>query len=261
VSTPTTTVHREGSVAVLTLDRPKRLNALSRAVASELCEHAHALGADHQVRAVVVTGAGGRAFCAGADIAELGELGSGDEFFAFIDAVEDAVAAVAALPQPTVAAIEGVAFGGGLELALACDLRVVSETSELGLPEVKLGLLPGLGGTQRARRMLPAAVATRLVLLGDSIDAEEAHRYGLCERPVPRGTALNEALDLATRLAAGAPIAQSAAKRLLREGIELPLIDAIALEQEVGRQLFATSDAKEGVAAFLGKRMACFEGR
>jgi enoyl-CoA hydratase len=255
------TVHRDGRTAVLTLDRPRAHNALSRALASELHDHARALATDRSVGAVVVTGAGGRAFCAGADIAEMSQLASGDDFFAFIDVLENAVAAVAALPQPVVAAIDGVALGGGLELALACDLRVVSEISKLGLPEIKLGLLPGLGGTQRAIRMLPTAVAARLLLLGEPLDAVEAHRHGLCEPPVPAGTSLAVALDLAARLAAGPPVALAAAKELMRDGAALPLDEAIEREQGVGRRLFATADAGEGIAAFLEKRMASFEGR
>jgi enoyl-CoA hydratase len=255
------TVERDGRTAVMTLDRPAALNALSRSLASELREHACALAADRSVRAVVVTGAGERAFCAGADIAEMSELAGADEFHAFIVALEAAVAAVAAMPQPVVAAVDGVALGGGFELALACDLRVVSEASRFGLPEVKLGLLPGLGGTQRAIRMLPPAVAARLLLLGDPLDAAEAHRHGLCEPPVPRGTALAVAVELAGRLAAGPPLAHAAAKDLMRDGPLLPLADAIQCEQEVGRRLFATADAAEGVSAFMEKRVASFEGR
>jgi enoyl-CoA hydratase len=261
VGEPTITVERDGRTAVVTIDRPRAHNALSRAVAGELDAAATVLAEDRSIGAVIVTGAGDRAFCAGADIAEMGQLASGDEFHEFIGMLERAVAAVASLPQPTVAAIEGVAFGGGFELALACDLRVVSETAKLGLPEIKLGLLPGLGGTQRAIRMLPAAVATKLLLLGDAIDAHTAHRHGVCEEPVPAGAALAAARDLAARLAAGPPLALAAAKQLVREGRELPLRAAIELEQDTGRRLFATADAAEGVAAFLQKRVASFEGR
>jgi enoyl-CoA hydratase len=261
VSDPVLTLGREGHVAVLTLERPDALNALSRAVADDILAATAGLAGDSGVRVVVVTGAGGRAFCAGADIAEMGALSGADDFFSFIGHLERAVAAIATLPQPTIAAIEGLALGGGLELALACDFRVVSDTARLGLPEVKLGLLPGLGGTQRAIRMLPRAVATRMVMLGEPLDAATAHRYGLCEAPVAVGDALRAARELADRLAAGAPLALAAAKRLIRDGAELPLTQAIQLEQDVGRRLFASSDAVEGVTAFLAKRVASFEGR
>jgi enoyl-CoA hydratase/carnithine racemase len=256
----TVTLSRDVGVAVVTLDRPDALNALDRFTANELIDVTDALAADSSVRAVVVTGGGTRAFCAGADIAEMGTFAGPADFLAFIQLLQRATGAFAALAKPTIAAIEGVALGGGFELALACDFRVVGERARLGLPEIKLGLLPGLGGTQRAIRQLPGSVAMRLLMVGDPLDASTAHRHGLCEEPVPAGEALAAALELAHRLAAGPPLAMAAAKRLAREGIELELPAAIALEQTVVSELFGTADAAEGIAAFLAKRPADFTG-
>jgi enoyl-CoA hydratase/carnithine racemase len=169
-----------------------------------------------------------------------------------------AVEAIAALPQPVIAAVEGIAFGGGCELAMACDLRTASERTRFGLPEIKLGLLPGLGGTQRAIRLLPAGVAARMLLTGDPVSAVEAHLVGFCEPPTPAGGALDAAITLADRLSQGPRHAMAAAKHLIRHGRELTLDEAIALEQETGRRLFSTDDAVEGVRAFLDKRPAVF---
>lgn len=245
-------------VAVLTLDRPDVLNSFDTAIADVLLEHATALAGDPSVGVVVVTGTGDKAFCAGADIGEFGALTSPDDFHAFIAHLSRAVEALAALPQLVIAAVEGIAFGGGCELAMACDLRTASTRTRFGLPEIKLGLLPGLGGTQRALRMLPRSVAVRMLTTGEPIDADTAHRVGFCERPVEPGGALGAALDLAAALSTGPREAIAAAKRLLRDGSTMDLADAISLEQEVGRTLFGTADGREGVAAFLEKRTASF---
>ncbi len=245
-------------VVLITLDRPHVHNSFNTAMADELVALAADLAHDPSVRAVVVTGAGGKAFCAGADIAEFGSLATPDDFHAFIQRLGSAVEAIAALPQVVVAAVEGIAFGGGCELAMACDLRTVSERSRFGLPEIKLGLLPGLGGTQRAIRMLPTSVATRLLVTGEPLDAHAAHRFGFCEEPVASGGALEAALELARGLSVGPAAALAAAKVLLRDGVAMPLADAIAMEQEAGRRLFGTADAREGVAAFLEKRTPSF---
>jgi enoyl-CoA hydratase len=245
---------------VATLDRPDVLNSFNTAMADELSELARRLDGDESVRVLVITGAGERAFCAGADIAEFGSLDSGDGFFEFCGRLSRAVEAIAALAQPVIAAVEGAAFGGGCELAMACDFRVPSESARFGLPEVKLGLMPGLGGTQRAIRMLPAAVATRLLVTGDPLTAAAAHVAGFCEPPTEKGGALAAAMALAEKLAAGAPLAIAAAKTLMREGLPLAYAEALAIEQEAGRRLFDTADGREGVAAFLAKRAATFTG-
>ncbi|MGD9703694.1 MAG: enoyl-CoA hydratase/isomerase family protein [Acidimicrobiia bacterium] len=251
-------LERQGAVALITLDRPDVLNSFNTAMADELLLVAGELESDATIGAVVVTGSGGKAFCAGADIAEFGALSSPDDFHEFISHLSRAVEAIGALRQPVIAAVEGVAFGGGCELAMACDLRTASERTRFGLPEIKLGLLPGLGGTQRAIRLLPVAVATRMLLIGDPIAAAEAHLVGFCEPPTPVGGALDAAMVLAEQLSEGPREAMAAAKHLIRDGRELPLRDAIALEQATGRRLFGTPDAAEGVSAFLKKRTAAF---
>jgi enoyl-CoA hydratase len=245
-------------VAVLTLARPDALNSFNTAIADRLLQLAAELTEDRSIGAVVVTGAGEKAFCAGADIAEFGALAGPDDFHGFLTHLGSAVEAIANLPQPVIAAVEGFAFGGGCELAMACDLRTASTHTRFGLPEIKLGLLPGLGGTQRAIRMLPRSVALRMLLSGEPLDAETAFHVGFCERPVAPGGTLAAALHIAEALRAGPREAMAAAKRLTREGAELDLSAAIALEQQVGRDLFGTEDAREGVAAFLQKRPPAF---
>jgi len=249
---------RDDGVAVITLDRPEVLNSFNMAMADELLAATAELEVDTGVGAVVIRGAGGRAFCAGADIAEFGALATPDDFHGFISHLGRAIEAVAALPQPVIAAVEGIAFGGGCELAMACDLRTASTRTRFGLPEIKLGLLPGLGGTQRAIRMLPGSVSLRLLVTGEPLDAETGHRFGFCEQPVVPGEALADALALAASLCAGPHTAIAAAKRLWRDGAALALDEAIALEQETGRELFGTADGREGIAAFLEKRDAVF---
>lgn len=256
----TVTLSRDDRVALVTLDRPEALNALDRATATDLIDITADLAADSSVRVVVISGAGSRAFCAGADIAEMGTFAGPEDFLAFAQLLERATDGFAALAKPTIAAVDGVALGGGFELALACDFRVVGERSRLGLPEIKLGLLPALGGTQRAIRQLPRSVAMRLLMVGDPLDAATAHRHGLCEEPVPVRLALIAALELAHRLASGPPLALAAAKRLAHEGMQLDLVAAIDLEQSVVSELFGSANATEGIAAFLAKRPAVFIG-
>ena len=169
--------------------------------------------------------------------------------------------ALSRCPKPSVAAIHGVAFGGGLELALACDLRVADDGARLGVPEIKLGLLPGAAGTARLPRLLPPAVAKQLLLTGEPLSAADAARHGLVNEVVPAGGALDAALALAGRLAALAPLALAAAKRLVDDSAGVPLDAAVLLERETVSMLFGTSDRVEGVRAFLDKRPARFVGR
>jgi enoyl-CoA hydratase len=246
-------------VALLTLSRPKVLNSFDTVMADQLSALAAVIAADVSVRAVIVTGAGDKAFCAGADIAEFGALQAPDDFHHFLTRLGTAVEAIAALPQPVIAAVEGVAYGGGCELAMACDFRTATAVTRFGLPEIKLGLLPGLAGTQRAIRLLPRSVALRLLITGEPLDAETAFRLGFCERPVARGEAVTDALRLAERVAAGPRKAIAAAKRLVDDGATLHLAAARELERETGSMLFGTPDGREGVAAFLAKRPPSFE--
>jgi enoyl-CoA hydratase len=254
------TREQHDTVALVTLTRPDQLNALDEATVSALDAMVDELARDHATRCVVLTGAG-KAFCAGADIKEFGAFPGSPEFRAMLDSGSAVLRKIELLPQPVVAAVNGFALGGGLELALACDLRVADALARFGVPEIKLGLLPGLGGTQRLPRTVPAGAATRMLMLGDPIDADEAHRIGLVDTIAPAGTVVAVALELATALAERAPLALAAAKLMLARGRDLPLEAALELERSTVASLFATEDRAEGVAAFLEKRRARFSGR
>lgn len=249
---------RRDGIALVTLDRSDRLNAVDRATLRELDAVLAELEHDDVSRALVVTGAG-RAFSAGADIDELSRLDDPDAFADFVHQFTDVLDRLAQLATPSIAAIDGLALGGGLELALACDLRVASSSARLGVPEVKLGLLPGAGGTQRLPRLVPRAVATHMLLTGAPLTALDAHRYGLVNELSGDAPALDVAERLARELATGAPLAHAAAKQLLREGATLPLAAAIELERQVVAGLFGTADAAEGLAAFRDKRAPSFQ--
>jgi enoyl-CoA hydratase/carnithine racemase len=239
------TVERVGKVAVLRVDRPP-VNSLSTALLAELKEAVDALAADLP-GSVVITGTE-RIFSAGADITEFGGSERAAEMAA---AFGDVLDAVAALPRATLAAISGGAFGGGLELALACDFRIVARGARLGQPEILLGIIPGGGGTQRLARLLGPARAKDLVLTGRYLDAEEALAAGLADRVADADRLMDEAMELASRLAAGALVAQGLAKRAIDEGLGLSLADGLALERELFARTFATRDAEIGVRSFL----------
>ncbi len=249
----------EDGIGVITLNRPERLNAVNTAMASELEALARQLRDDRTLRALIVTGTG-RVFCAGADIAALETLKSADASYRFLEGLQLAFNAIEALPMPTIAAVHGLAFGGGCELALACDFRLLSSEARLGVPEIKLGLLPGAGGTQRLARLLPAAVAKQMIYFGDPLDAQAALAHGLINAVVPAGEALNEARTWAMRLASLPPLALRAAKLLVHGAALGGLSNGIEAERQSVSYLFQTRDAHEGIRAFLDKRAAKFEG-
>jgi enoyl-CoA hydratase len=250
---------RRGRVAILTLNRTERLNAIGAETLLHLGVALTEIQNDVDVGSVVVAGAG-KAFSAGADITEIGACDSPDAFADQIRRFTDTYAALQALSKPSIAAVDGIAFGGGFELALACDLRVASGRSLFGVPEIKLGLLPGAGGSQRLSRLLPPGIAKHLLLTGESMSCEDAHRLGLVNQVAEDGQSLDVAVDLATRLAELPPLALAAAKRLVDKGGELPFDSAIALERETVTMLFGTDDRAEGISAFLEKRPPIFTG-
>ncbi len=245
-------------VALVTLTRPRALNALSFALLTDLARVVDALDADPDIRAIVITGAGTRAFAAGADIAELVE--QTPESLAASEGIRG-WDRVAAARTPTIAAVRGYALGGGCELAMACDLLVAGSDAVFGQPEIKLGIIPGGGGTQRLTRAIGAVRAMELVLTGRPIHAEEAARIGLATRVVPADETLATALDLAAEIAALPAGAVRAAKAAVRAAAELPLASGIALEGTLFRQLFGTADQREGMGAFLEKRPPRWDGR
>lgn len=252
-------VELRDQIAVLTLDRPERLNAVGTGTVDRLTQALNDLRDNDDVRAVVLAGAG-RAFSAGADIGEIESCTAPGQFRAFVGRLTEAYALLEDFPKPSVAALHGFAFGGGLELALACDLRVAERGTRLGLPEMKLGVLPGAGGTQRLPRLLPPAIAKQMILTGEPIDAERAWQLGLVNELAETGGALAAAEKLAAGLAAGAPLALAAGKRLVDHGLGMDLTTAIAYERETVTVLFATEDRAEGLKAFRERRPGEFRG-
>jgi enoyl-CoA hydratase len=246
-------------VAVLTLDRPQRLNAVGSETVDRLTRALDGIRDNDDVRALIVTGAG-RAFSAGADLGEIESFTSPGQFRAFVGRLTEAFALLEDFPKPSIAAVHGFAFGGGLELALACDLRVAERGTRLGLPEMKLGVLPGAGGTQRLPRLLPPAVAKQMILTGEPIDAERAWQLGLVNELAEPGGALATAEKLAAGLTAGAPLALAAGKRLVDQGLAMSLETAIAYERETVSVLFSTEDRIEGLNAFRERRPGEFRG-
>ena len=251
---------RDG-VRTLTVDRPEKMNALNAAVLEALDARIREAEADGALRCLIVTGAGEKAFIAGADIGELVKLTplDGREHARRGQAV---VERIASLPIPTIAAINGYAYGGGLELALACTLRVASENARMGLPETSLGILPGYGGTQRLARLLGTSRAAELILTSEKgITAADAGRLGLVNRVVPAGQALAAAMDLALAIVKNGPIACRYALEAIRRGGEMPLPEGLAYEATLFGLCASTEDMKEGMTAFLEKRPAKFTGK
>lgn len=249
----------DAPIATVTINRPRVLNALNAQVFSDL-EHVFTLLAkDPAVRAILLTGAGEKAFAAGADINELAltEAISGEALALRGQAVFHLIESAG---KPVLACINGFALGGGCELALACTFRIASEDARLGQPEVKLGLLPGYGATQRLPRLIGPSAALKLLLTGDMVDATEAFRMGLVDEVVPPTDLLPRARALALQIARQAPLAVAACIQAVQEGAGLPLRDALALEAAHFGRLSATSDKKAGVEAFLSKRTPTWTG-
>jgi enoyl-CoA hydratase len=249
----------EDGVAVVTVNRPKALNALDSATLAELGRAFDAAGQDRSVRALVVTGAGEKAFVAGADIARMSSM-SVSEARRFAEEGHRTFARLEALPIPTLAAVNGFALGGGCELAMACDLVYASEKARFGQPEVNLGIIPGFAGTQRLSRRVGPMRAREIIFTGEMIDAARAKEIGLALEVLPPDQLLGHVVAQARKIAARGPLAVAAAKRLVGEGADLPLAAACQLEQQAFALLFATDDAREGMRAFLEKRPAAFRG-
>jgi len=255
----TLTVETDGPLAVVTIRREDALNALSSRVLIELTGAAGELEMAEDVRVVALTGAG-KAFVAGADIAEMQELNPG-QAQAFAEMGGNLGRLIETSAKPWVAAVNGFALGGGCELALACDFIYASQKARFGQPEVKLGVIPGFGGTQRLARRVGVAKAKELCFTGDMIGADEALRIGLADAVVPPDELMAKVRDLAGRIAANGPLAVAEAKLLIHTGQSVPLDAALTLEQRSFGLLFATEDQREGMDAFLAKRSPTFRGR
>jgi enoyl-CoA hydratase len=252
-------IEREGPVEVWTIDGEARRNSISRAMLRELNEHLARARGDRALRCVVLTGAGDKAFCAGADLKERASM-SADDVHAFHEGLRGALRAIEAAPQPFVAALNGAALGGGLELALACDLRVAAETAQLGLPEVSLGIIPGGGGTQRLARLVGVARAKDLVLTARRVTAAEALAMGLVSRITPAAALLDAAREVALQVARNAPVSLRQAKRAIDGGFHLPLEEALDLENRLYQDCLGTKDRVEALRAFAEKRPPVFKG-
>ncbi len=262
------TVEKTPPVACLTLNRPQVLNCLNRPLLKAILSACAELSRERKVRVVIVTGAGDKAFCAGADLAERKGM-SESEVIDYHNLIQQAMLAVETLPQPTIAAINGSAFGGGTELALACDLRIMYEPAVLRLTEVNLGIIPGAGGTQRLPRLIGKSRAKEMILTTRPIAAVEAHSWGLVHQVVPasddpaRGSSeyfLAHARSWAKDIAAAAPLALEQAKWAIDNGYDRDLAAGLALETKAYMQLLHTRDRLEGLAAFAEKRPPVYHG-
>jgi enoyl-CoA hydratase/carnithine racemase len=253
------TIERTGAVEVWTIQGEARRNSLTMALVRELQARVEAAGADRALRAVVLTGAGDKAFCAGADLKERARM-TEEEVHGFHAAVREGFSGIERAPQPFIAALNGVALGGGLELALACDLRVAVEGAEVGLPEVGLGIIPGAGGTARLPRLVGVGRAKDLILTGRRVGAAEALAMGLVSRVAPAGRLMEEALALAGQVARNAPISLRQAKRAVDGGVGLSLDEALALENRLYQDCLASQDRVEALRAFAEKRPPVFRG-
>ena len=253
-------IEQDGAVAIVTIDNPP-VNALSAALLEELEQQFERLDADESVRAIVIRGGGERAFVAGADIKEFPSLrDAGSHEGGSARGIQRLGARMDAADTPFVAAIRGFCLGGGLELAMCCDIRVAAEDAQLGQPEIKLGLIPGGGGTQRLPRLVGLGRALLLNLTGDPIDGKTAYEWGLVERTVPREEVLEEALRIATTIAQRSPHSVAVLRELARTCRDLPLEEGLRREAEGFRRCLASEDGLEGVTAFLEKREPQFSG-
>jgi enoyl-CoA hydratase len=247
-------------IATITINRPKSLNALNPATMRDLSTAFEELAAREDAGVVLLTGAGEKAFVAGADITEM-------RHFTAVQALEFALSGqgilerIERLPQPVIGVINGFALGGGCELAMACDLLIAADTAKFGQPEVNLGIIPGYGGTQRLPRLVGRNLAKELVLTGEMITAQRAYEIGLVNRVVPQADLMNTAREVAARILSKGPIAVRTAKMAMNRGLDLDLSNACALEANAFAVGFSTADRVEGMTAFLEKRKAAFTGK
>jgi enoyl-CoA hydratase len=253
------TTERKTSLAIVRLDRPEKRNALTRAMMIELAAVFTKLNAEPKLRAIILTGAGEQAFCAGTDIAELASVAAADAREAS-ERGQTLCNQIENCRVPVIAAINGIAAGGGCELALACHLRIAALHARFSLPETRLGLIPGYGGSQRLAREVGSGRALAAMLSARAIDAREALQVGLVNQVVPAAELLSSAESLAREIAALAPLAVRACLEAVTRGSELPLAEGLALESQLFAALFASDDVREGTQAFLEKRAPVFKG-
>ncbi len=249
----------EDGIGMVTINRPKALNALKYSMRDELIEYFTTIKDDDSKKAVIITGAGEKSFVVGADIKELEEEKTLIERKEIMMCAHYLFGLIENLGKPVIAAVNGFALGGGSELALACTLRIASENAMFGLPEIKLGIIPGYGGTQRLPRLVGKGRALEMILTGDPIDAQEAWRIGLVNKVVPLDKLIEEATSIAKTIMSRGPLAVKTAIEAVNRGMDMKLDQALEMEAESMVQVFATEDAREGLRAFIGKRKAVFK--
>jgi enoyl-CoA hydratase len=254
-------VHSADHIAVVTINRPKVLNALDIPTLLELESAFERVERDDEVRVIIITGAGDRAFVAGGDIADLNTRDGLAHYREFAEVVHRVFRRIEICDKPTIAAVNGYALGGGTELILATDIRVLADTARLGLPEITLGIFPGAGGTQRIIRQVSPCRAKEIMFTGEQISAAEALAIGLVNKVVPKADVLAEAQSLAGKIASKSPLVLKLLKRTLLNGADMPLAAALPYEQSMIGLVFDTADAHEGCTAFLEKRRPTFTGR
>jgi enoyl-CoA hydratase len=254
---------KRARIGYVTLNRPRLLNAQSPEMFEELAQVFGDIKQDPEVRVVILTGAGERAFCAGADINFLQQLAQTTPMAAkaFVQKNRLAFGAIAHLGKPVIAAVHGFALGGGCELAMVCHIRIASDTARFGQPEINLGLFPGAGGTQRLPRLIGTGMALEMMLTGEPISAQEARRLGLVNTVVPAAELMGMAERLAQQILSKAPLAVSVILEAVQHGMEMTLTEGLQLEENLFGVICGTEDMREGTAAFLDKRPANFTGR
>jgi enoyl-CoA hydratase len=251
---------KKNAIAYVTIDRPKVLNALNMATMDELQEVFTDLAADREIRAVILTGGGEKAFVAGADINEL-QKNNPVEAKAYTHRGQAVLDLIENLGKPVIACINGFALGGGCEIAMACTMRLASESAKLGQPEVKLGIIPGYGGTQRLPRLVGTGLAMQILLAGEMISAQEAHRIGLVNEVLPADKLIARAEEIAQKIIANAPLAVQYCMEAVNQGLNMTLQEGLFLEATLFGICCASEDKKEGTTAFLEKRKANFQGK
>lgn len=258
--TPAVSIQRHGHIAQITFERAERLNTLAKDLVGDLRAALDTLRNDRDVWVVILTGAGDRAFCAGADLSERKGM-SNEEVRQTVAGLQSLTRHIATMPQPTLAAVNGYAFGGGLEIALACDMRYFSDKARVGLTETRLAIIPGAGGTQRLPRLIGLGRAREMIFRARRIDAQQALDWGLCEEVFPHDDLMRGVLEIAEDITASGPLALQQAKIAINQGIEQPLDAGLHIERDAYDALIPTQDRLEALDAFLTKRPPNFEGK